>query len=81
MVIDKGLGTIKGLKADIKLQNGAEPIFCKARPVPCSLHQKLKEELYRLEKLRVVIKIERSDWATPIVSQRTQERRRSTHLW
>ena len=33
-VFDKGLGTIKGFAAEIKLQHGAKPIFCKARPVP-----------------------------------------------
>ena len=34
MVFDKGLGTVKGFKADIQLQDGAKPIFCKARTVP-----------------------------------------------
>ena len=34
MVFDKGLGIIKGFTADIKLQDGAKPIFCKARLVP-----------------------------------------------
>ena len=67
MVFDKGLGTIKGFKADIKLQDGAKPIFCKARPVPYALRQKVEEDLDRLEKLGVVKKVERSDWASPIV--------------
>ena len=43
MVFDKGLGTIKGFKADAKLQDGAKPIFCKARPVPYVLCQKVKK--------------------------------------
>ena len=51
MVFVKGLGTIKGFKADIKLQDGAKPIVCKARPVPYALCQKVEEELDRLEKL------------------------------
>ena len=66
-VFDKGLGTIKGFKADIKLQDGAKPVFCKARPVPYALRQKVEEELDRLESLGVVKKVERSDWASPIV--------------
>ena len=66
-VFDKGLGTIKGFKADIKLQDGAKPVFCKARPVPYALHQKVEEELDRLESLGVVKKVERSDWSSPIV--------------
>ena len=56
MVFDKGLGSIKGFKADIKLQDGAKPIFCKARPVPYALRQKVKEELNHLEELGVVKK-------------------------
>ena len=42
MVLDKGLGTIKGFAAEIKLQDGAKPIFCKARPVPYALRQKVE---------------------------------------
>ena len=67
MVFDKGLGTIKGFTAEIKLQDGAKLIFCKARTVPYALCQKVKEELDRLEKLGVVKKVERSDLASPIV--------------
>ena len=28
MIFDMGLGTIRGFKADIKLQDGAKPTFC-----------------------------------------------------
>ena len=66
-VFNKGLGTIKGFKEDIKLQAGAKPVFCKARPVPYALRQKVEEELDRLESQGVVKKVERSDWALPIV--------------
>ena len=48
-VFNKGLGTIKGFKADINLQDGAKTVFCKARPVPYALRQKVEEELDRLE--------------------------------
>ena len=34
MMLDKGLGTIKGFTAEIKLQDGAKLIFCKACLVP-----------------------------------------------
>ena len=67
MVFDKGLEIIIGFKADIKLQDGAKPIFCKAHPVPYALRQKVKEELNRLEKLGVVKKVQWNDWASPIV--------------
>ena len=51
MVFDMGLGTIGGFNLDIKLQDGAKPIACKACPVLYALHQKVEEEL---EKLGVV---------------------------
>ena len=59
-VFNRGLGTIKGFKADIN-------VFCKARPVPYALRQKVEEELDRLESQGVVKKVERSEWASPIV--------------
>ena len=66
-VLNKGLGTIKGFKADVKLQYDAKSVFCKARLVPFALRQKVEEELDRLESQGVVKKVERSDWASPIV--------------
>ena len=62
----KGLRTLKGFKADIKLQDGAKPVFCTARPVPYALH-KVEDQIYHLETLGVVKKVEWSDWACPIV--------------
>ena len=46
IVFSKGLVTIKGFKGDIKLQNGAKPVCCKARPMTYALRQKVKEELF-----------------------------------
>ena len=66
-VFNKGLGTIKGFKKDIKLQDDAKSVFCKARPVPYALHQKVEEALDRLESQGVVKRVEWSDWASPIV--------------
>ena len=66
-VLNKGLGTIKGFKADIKLQDDANSVFCKAQPVPYALCQKVQEELDPLESQGVVKKVEQSDWASPIV--------------
>ena len=66
-VFNKGLGTIKGFKADIKLQDDAKSLFCKARPIPYALRQKDEEELNHLESQGVVKKVEWSDWASPIV--------------
>ena len=49
------------------MQDGANSVFCKARPVPYALRQKVEEELGRLKSQGVVKKVERSDWSSPIV--------------
>ena len=56
-VFSKGLGTTKGFKADIKLQDDAKSVFCKARPVPYAVCQN-DEELDCLENQGVVKKVE-----------------------
>lgn len=43
VLFSKALGTIKGFKADIKIQDGAQPVFHRAWPVPYALHQKVVE--------------------------------------
>jgi len=64
-VFNKGLGTIKGFKAEIKLQDGAKPVFCKARPAPSALRQKDEEGRK---------KVESSNWAFPIVCVSTKDK-------
>ncbi|RXN15243.1 Retrovirus-related Pol poly from transposon opus [Labeo rohita] len=59
--------TIKDFKATIQVRPDATPIFQKARPVPYALRETVDKELDRLEKAGIVSKIERSDWAAPIV--------------
>ncbi|XP_020632039.1 uncharacterized protein K02A2.6-like [Orbicella faveolata] len=66
-VFHKGLGPIKGLRAEIKFQDDATPIFCKAHPVPYALLQKVEEEKDRMEKLGVIKKVKWSAWASPVV--------------
>jgi len=39
----------------------------KPRPVPFAVKEKIAKELHRLEKIRVLEKVEFLDWATPIV--------------
>ena len=67
MIFDKRMGTIKGFNTDIKLQDGAKPIFCKACPHPYALSQKVEKELDRLEKLASpIVRVPKKDRGLPI---------------
>ena len=48
------LPTIKGIKASMQLIGDAKDMFCRARPIPIALEEKVKNELSRLEKIRII---------------------------
>ena len=66
-VFKPGLGTIKGHRADIRIKDGVSPVFCKARPVPYAVKEKVDREIERLEHEGVIKKVESTEWASPIV--------------
>ncbi|XP_058880316.1 uncharacterized protein K02A2.6-like [Acipenser ruthenus] len=66
-VFQEGPGTIKNFKAKIRTRPDAKPIFHKARPVPYALKEAVEKELSRLESTGIISKVDRSDWAAPIV--------------
>ncbi|CAG2235627.1 unnamed protein product [Mytilus edulis] len=61
------LGTVKGMKAKIYVDESAVPKYFKARPLPYALKDKVEKELERLEKEGQIQQVEFSDWAAPIV--------------
>ena len=61
-----GLGLCTKTKAHLQLRDGVQPKFLKARPVPFSRISRLKKELQRLEDLKIVTKVDYSDWATSL---------------
>ncbi|CAC5383702.1 unnamed protein product [Mytilus coruscus] len=61
------LGTVKGMKAKIYVDESAVPKYFKARPLPYALKDKVEMELERLEKEGQIQQVEFSDWAAPIV--------------
>ena len=66
-VFKPGLGTIKGHRGDIRIKYGVSPVFCKARPVPYAVKEKVDREIERLEHEGVIKKVESTEWASPIV--------------
>lgn len=66
-LFQKSVWTIKHFEAQIRLNKDANPIFCKARPVPFALRDSLEKKLNRLESQGIISKVDRSKWATPIV--------------
>ena len=58
---------MKGLEAHITIKDGAKPIFIKPRRVPYAVKNEVEKELGKLEKNGVIVKTDRSDWASPIV--------------
>ena len=66
-LFDVGYGKINNFKATISLQPGSQPVYRKTRPVPYALKQKVEAELNRLEQQGIIKKVERSNWAAPIV--------------
>ena len=66
-LFEKGYGRIKLYKASIKVREGAQPLFLKARPVPYALKEKVEQELQRLEDEGIIYKVSQTDWAAPVV--------------
>ena len=66
-VFEDRLGKYTNGKFKLTLKEGAKPVYCKARPVPYALRDKIENELCRLEKNGIIKPVTTSEWATPIV--------------
>ncbi|RUS87373.1 hypothetical protein EGW08_004827 [Elysia chlorotica] len=66
-IFSDGIGKIKSATAKLTLKPDTQPKFCKTRPVPYALVQKVSTELDNLERQGMISKVEHSDWATPLV--------------
>ncbi|XP_055356453.1 uncharacterized protein K02A2.6-like [Paramacrobiotus metropolitanus] len=69
------LGCCRTFQAHLYLKPGAIPKFCKPRPVPFALRQPVEEDLERLVRLGVLVKVDRAKWAAPIVIVRRVKRK------
>ena len=66
-VFADGHGEMTPFKAHITLKDDVAPIFHKARPVPYSLREKIDKELDKQVEAGILKKVERSEWASPVV--------------
>jgi hypothetical protein len=62
-----GLGTIKNLKATLHQKADVSPRFMKHRAIPHAMKAATEKELERLEKEGIIVPVQHSDWAAPIV--------------
>ena len=66
-LFEPGLGTYTGEEVTIDVVDNPQPKFCKARPVPYVLKEKVDVELDRLLSEGIIVPINHSAWAAPIV--------------
>ena len=66
-VISDKLGHCKKAKAKLYMKEDAIPKFHRPRPLPLALKAKVEKELERQMKLRIIQKVDVSEWGMPIV--------------
>ena len=66
-VSSEGMGTLKGMKAKLYVDDTVKPRFCKPRPVPFALRAKVEDELDRMQDAGIIRPVEFSEWAAPTV--------------
>ena len=69
-VFSDGLGTLKGERVKLYVDESAVPRFHKARPVPYIMKEKIEDELQRLQDDGIIEPVTLSKWAAPIVPVR-----------
>ena len=66
-IFQPGLGTVKGMEATLHMKDNAVPIYHKARPVPFALRLAVEKELQRMQNEGIIVPVDFSEWATPLV--------------
>lgn len=67
-VFSSQLGLVKSCEASLEVKSNTKPNFSRARGVPFALQPRIEQELRRLVEVGILEKIEKSDWASPIVA-------------
>lgn len=66
-VFEDGLGKFTSHTVKLELKDGAKPVFCKPRHVPLALRESVDKQLKQLIDMGVLVQVNCSDWATPLV--------------
>ena len=66
-IFQEGLGRLKDTMVHINVHPDAKPRFCKARPVPYALQDRVDNELDRLLHEGIYEPVNNSRWAAPVV--------------
>ncbi|XP_060810604.1 uncharacterized protein K02A2.6-like [Amyelois transitella] len=61
------LGAFNKFKVKLQLKDNSNPKYFKPRSVPFALREKVEQEIDRLVKLGILVPVNHSDYATPIV--------------
>ena len=61
------LGLLKGMQADIDLEPGAQPKFCKNRHISFAIKEQVEQMIWQQVKDGELEPVESSNWAAPIV--------------
>ena len=67
-VFREELGTYTGDHVKILVDPTEHPRYCKARPVPYAMRDKVEAELQRLQEQGVIEQVTHADWAAPVVA-------------
>lgn len=66
-LFDGRLGRFTGGRARLHVREGAVPVYCRARPLPYALRERVDAELDTMLAHGVIEPVDSSDWATPTV--------------
>lgn len=61
------IGTFNKYEISLNVTTEAVPKFCKPRSIPLALKNKVETEIDRLVKSNILVPVDHSEWATPIV--------------
>lgn len=60
-------GSFTKEKIKLELKENSQPKYMLARSVPFALQEKIEKELQRLAEEKIIVPVETSEWATPVM--------------